>query len=151
MRAKPTNLNTTSIVCYLQQLQPTLLGQDVQRGSTGIDGILNKFLERVDRSNYDFTSCDFVDNILIERLGLCQWLCLGACVRRWQETTSSSCTHLDSARRTSFFRQALGLSFCSTWYDIVNLIGAWDTSHVHICVCCHCLWPIAIEPPSPGA
>lgn len=68
MGVKPTHLNATPIVCYLQQLQPALLSKNVQRGSTGIDSILNQLLEGMDGSNYDFTGSDFIDNIRIECL-----------------------------------------------------------------------------------
>jgi hypothetical protein len=140
--AMPTHLNATPVVCYLQQLQPALLSEDVQRGSAGIDGILNKFLECMNRSNNDFASSDFVDNIRIERL---MFMLVAEPGRMREALAWSSFTYLDSARRTGSFRQSLGFPFCTTRYDIMNLIGAWDTSHIHICVCCHRLWPIPIE------
>jgi hypothetical protein len=66
--ANPTYLNTAAIVCYLKQLEPTLLGENIQGGSPGINSIFDELLERVNRSHDDLTSRNFVYYIWIERL-----------------------------------------------------------------------------------
>ena len=88
-RSQYTHLDTTAIVCNLEQFQPTFLGKDIEGCSTGIDGILNELFERMYRSHNDFTGRNFVDYIWVECLspvsGLNQAQQRSACVRRCRE------------------------------------------------------------------
>lgn len=102
-------------------------------------------------SDDDLTGGDFVDYIWVERLVM---FMLAAEPERMREALARNgleFAYLDSARHTSSFRQAFGFPFCTTWCNSMNFSCAWDTSHVHIRVCCHRLWPIAIEPPTSSA
>lgn len=66
--ANPTYLNTAAIVCYLKQLEPAFLGENIQRRSPGINSIFDELLESVDRSHDDLTGRNFIYYVWVERL-----------------------------------------------------------------------------------
>ncbi len=61
-------LNATAVVRDLQQLEATVFDKHLKSCSAGIDSILHQFLQCVNGSNYNLTSCNFIDNILVQRL-----------------------------------------------------------------------------------
>lgn len=57
-----------SIVCDLKQLEASVFDDYLQRGRSGINGILNKFFQSMDRCDNDLSRSNFVDHILIQSL-----------------------------------------------------------------------------------
>lgn len=54
-----------SIVRDLKKLQATIFDKNLKRSRASVDRILDKFLQRMYRSNDDLASCNLVDNIWI--------------------------------------------------------------------------------------
>jgi hypothetical protein len=60
---KETHLNTVAIISNLEQLETTLLDQDLERGGAGIDRIFDQFLQSMYRCHNDLACCDLVHDI----------------------------------------------------------------------------------------
>ena len=63
-----TDVNAMAVVGDLKQLEPSILDDDLKRSGACIHSIFNQFLQRMNRSDYDFASSNLIDNILIKRL-----------------------------------------------------------------------------------
>lgn len=65
-------LYATAVIRDLKKFEPAILYKNFQGGSAGVYGILNEFLERVHRGDYDFTGGNFVYYVWFERLSIYQ-------------------------------------------------------------------------------
>ena len=56
------------IVSDLQKFQSPFFNNNFERGGSGVDAILDEFLQSIDGCNNDFPGCNFVNDIGIESL-----------------------------------------------------------------------------------
>lgn len=63
-----------AVICYLEKFKTSILDKNLYRCGSGIDRIFNKFFQSMHRGDDDLPGGDFVDDIRIQRLDLCQYL-----------------------------------------------------------------------------
>lgn len=128
------HINTTAVVCYLQQFQASFFDKDLERGRPCIDGILDELLQRMNGGNNNLSSSDLVDNILIKGL---RSLFLVFCVviskgerlpGNGQKDVAGEPTHLNAAR-SGYVVESICLSLFTTWKYIRGDINIHSVSH----------------------
>lgn len=61
-------IDTAAAVGDLEQLQTTVLDQDVERGGPSVDGVFDEFLQRVHGCDNDLAGCNLVDHVWVQCL-----------------------------------------------------------------------------------
>jgi len=62
------HVNATTVVGDLQQLQASILDENLQGRGSCVDSILHQLLQRIHRGHDNFPCSNFVDNILVKGL-----------------------------------------------------------------------------------
>jgi len=68
VRLSEPYIDAAAVICDLQKLQAAVPHQHLERGGSGVDSILDQFLECMDRGYNNFPCGNLVHHVLIESL-----------------------------------------------------------------------------------